>query len=200
MPKPSTADRPRRRADAERSIASIISAARDTLSTDSEASIDDIAKAAGVGRMTVYGHFRNRSELVEAALIAALRDGDQVLSGVDLSGDTREALARLLESSWSLVAQSSALLTAAQGVLPAGRVRELHSGPADRVEYLIRRGRERGEFRTDLPTMWLVNAVHYILKGAAEESRAGRLSDDEVAAVINATVQSILAIPADRDG
>lgn len=160
--------------------------------------MDDIAKAAGVGRMTVYGHFRNRSELVEAALIDALRDGEQVLSEVDLSGDTREALARLLDSSWSLVAQSSALLTAAEGVLPAGRLRELHAGPAVRVEELIRRGQDRGEFRTDLPTTWLVNAVHYILKGAAEDSRAGKIPRDQITVVINATVQSILAIPPSR--
>jgi AcrR family transcriptional regulator len=28
-------------------------------------SIGDIAKAAGVGRVTVYGHFKNRADLVQ---------------------------------------------------------------------------------------------------------------------------------------
>jgi AcrR family transcriptional regulator len=183
----------RRRADAERSIARIVSAARECLSADPNASIDDIAAAAGVGRMTLYGHFRNRRELVEAALADALRAGEEVLSDVDLDGPARDVLSRLLESSWALVAESTALLAAAQGVLPAGRIREMHAGPAKRVEGLVRRGQEEGAFRTDMPLEWLVNVVQYVLHGAAEETRAGRLRPEETGRVVIATVQSILA-------
>lgn len=182
----------RRRADAERSIARIVSAARECLSRDPNASIDDIAKAAGVGRMTLYGHFRNRKELVDAAMADAVRAGEEVLSDVDLTGPAQEALTRLLESSWSLVAESTAIVAAAQGTLPAGRIRELHAGPAQRVEDLIRRGQDEGVFRTDMPLTWLVNVVHYVLHGAAEENHAGRLKPEETAGVVIATIQSIL--------
>ena len=188
--------RPRRRADAERSIARIVAAARVALSRDPDATADDIAKAAGVGRMTLYGHFRTRPDLVEAAMADALRAGEETLGGLDLTGDARDALTRLLESSWSLVSESAALLLAAQKVLPEGRVRDLHSDAAERVEELIHRGQEQGVFRTDLSTVWLVNAVQYILHGAAEEIRAGRLTTAEAAGVVTATVQSMLAAPA----
>ncbi|OZM79950.1 TetR family transcriptional regulator [Pseudonocardia sp. MH-G8] len=191
-----TVSRPRRRADAERSIANIVSAARTCLSNDPDATTDDIAKAAGVGRMTLYGHFRTRPELVEAALVDALRAGEATLSTLDLAGDARAALTRLLESSWSLVAESAALVAAARGVLPAGRLRELHGAPAERVEELLLRGQEQGVIRIDLPIAWLVSAVHYMLKGAAEEERAGRIGSADVARVITATVQSIVAVPA----
>lgn len=191
--------RPRRRADAERSIARIVSAARDCLSRDPDATVDDIAKAAGVGRMTVYGHFRTRPELVEAALADALQAGEQRLVGVDLDGDAQQAMNRLLASSWSLVAESAALLTAAQAVLPAGRLRELHTGAADRLEQLIRRGQQQGVFRTDLPITWLVNAVHYLLNGAAEETRLGPLDPASTANVLTATVQALLATPPAND-
>ena len=187
--------RPRRRADAERSIARIVSAARECLSRDPDATVDDIAKAAGVGRMTVYGHFRTRPDLVEAALADALQAGERTLVGVDLDGDARQAMDRLLASSWSLVAESAALLTAAQAVLPAGRLRELHTGAADRVEQLIRRGQQQGLFRSDLPITWLVNAVHYLLNGAAEEARLGRLDPASTPDIVTATVQSVLAPP-----
>ncbi|MBC6470449.1 TetR/AcrR family transcriptional regulator [Actinomadura alba] len=186
---------PRRRADAERNIARVVSAARESLSSDPNASIDDIAKAAGVGRMTLYGHFRTRAELVEAALADALRAGEEALSAVDLSGDAQDALTRLLDSSWSLVAESTALLTAAQGTLPAGRIRKLHAAPARRVEELIRRGQDEGVFRTDMPIAWLVSVVHYVLQGAAEENRTKRLKTAEAARVVTATVRSILATP-----
>ncbi|WP_336211770.1 TetR/AcrR family transcriptional regulator [Nonomuraea sp. LPB2021202275-12-8] len=190
-----TAAGPRRRADAERNIARIVSAARESLGTDPHASIDDIAKAAGVGRMTLYGHFRNRAELVEAALAEALRAGEEALSAVDLGGDAQDALTRLLDSSWALVVESMSLLAAAQGTLPVGRIRELHAAPAQRVEELIRRGQDEGAFRTDLPITWLVSVVHHVMKGAAEENRAKRLKTEDVAHVVTATVLSILAAP-----
>jgi AcrR family transcriptional regulator len=188
--------RPRRRADAERSIARIVAAARTCLGRDPDATTDDIAKVAGVGRMTLYGHFPNRAELIEAALVDALRAGDELLSAIDLGGDARDALTRLIESSWALVAESAALLHAAQGVLPAGRLQELHAVPAERVERFIRRGQADGTFRTDLPTGWLVNAVHYLLHGAAQEMRAGRLETADVPHILTTSVQSLLAPPA----
>lgn len=188
----STDIRPRRRADAERSIACIVAAARTSLSEDPDATIDAIAAAAGVGRMTLYGHFKTRAELVEAALVDALRAGEETLSAVDLGGDARDALNRLLASSWALVAESAALLAAAQGVLPAGRIRDLHVGPGQRIEELIRRGQREGAFRTDLPIEWLVNVVHYVLHGAAEENRGGRIKTTDVAVVVTTTVRSLL--------
>ncbi|WP_344238573.1 TetR/AcrR family transcriptional regulator [Actinocorallia libanotica] len=191
-----TADRPRRRADAERSIARIVTAARACLSGDPNAGLDDIAKAAGVGRMTLYGHFGNRAALVEAALADALRAGEEALAAVDLTGDARQALARLLHSSWSLVAESAVLLGAAREVLPAERILELHAAPAQRVEDLVRRGQAQGVFRTDLPMTWLVNVVHHILKGAAEESRAQRLEAEDAAGIVTATALAVLALPA----
>jgi AcrR family transcriptional regulator len=191
----SVASRPRRRADAQRSIARVVAAARTCLSQNPDATTDEIAKAAGVGRMTLYGHFPNRAELVEAALVDALRVGEETLSAVDLGGDARDALTRLLESSWSLVAEAAALLQAAQGVLPAGRLRELHAAPAERVEQLIRRGQDDGVFRTDLPITWLVSAVHHLLHAAADEENTGRLDRAEVGDVVTASVQSLLAAP-----
>ncbi|GAA1595285.1 hypothetical protein GCM10009678_91650 [Actinomadura kijaniata] len=187
--------RGRRRADAERNIARIVSAARACLSSVPGATVDDIAKAAGVGRMTLYGHFRTRADLVEAALTDALRDGERTLSALDLTGDPRQAMTRLLAPSWELVAESAALLAAAEEALPAGRVRELHDEPARRMADLIRRGRRQGVFRTDLPTDWLVNVVQYILHGAAEQLRAGRLAAQDAGDVVTRTVLSVLTEP-----
>ncbi|WP_053205480.1 TetR/AcrR family transcriptional regulator [Jiangella muralis] len=189
--------RTRRRADAERSIARIVAAARELLGRDPAATIDEIAAAAGVGRMTLYGHFPNRAELVEAALVDALADGERTLSAIDLAGDPAAALDRLLASSWSLVAESSSLLAAAQEVLPPGRVRQLHGAPAARLEELIRRGQGSGAFRADLPIGWLVSASHYLLKGAAEEARAGRLDAASVPGLVTASVRALLRPPAD---
>jgi AcrR family transcriptional regulator len=194
MTPPASPSRPRR-ADAERSIARIVAAARRELGANPGASTDDVAKAAGVGRMTLYGHFRTRAELVEAALTQALEEGEGVLAGVDLGGDARAAMQRLLFASWELVAESVGLLAAADGVLPAERLRELHVRPAGRVEALIRRGQDDGAFRTDLPQTWLTSAVHMLIHGAAGEIRSGRLTADQAPGVVTASILGLLAPP-----
>ncbi|WP_214411069.1 hypothetical protein [Sphaerisporangium fuscum] len=121
-----------------------------------------------------------------------MRVGERTLSALDLSGDAGEAMTRLLASSWKLVAESAALLTAAEDVLPAGRVRELHDQPAQRMADLVRRGQRQGVFRTDLPSDWLVSVAHYILHGAADQVRAGRLAPQEAADMVTETVRSVL--------
>jgi TetR/AcrR family transcriptional repressor of mexCD-oprJ operon len=186
---------PARRADAQRSIAAILDAAIRCLSRNPEASVSEIAKAAGVGRVTVYGHFPNRADLVDAALTRAIDDGHAGLDAVDLSGDPRQALARLIDSSWQLVNQSRLLLIAAQEVLPPGRIRELHAGPAERMERLVERGRKEGAFRTDLPTTWLVAVLHSLMHSAADEINADRLTPDNAATYITATVLAAFTPP-----
>lgn len=143
--------------------------------------------------MTLYGHFRSRSELVEAALSQALGFGEQTLARVDLSGEPRHAMHRLLTASWSLVAESEDLLAAADGVVPAERLRQMHDRPAERVTTLIRRGQADGVFRTDLPLAWLTSAVHLLIKGAAGEVRAARLGTAEAPHVVSASVLGLLA-------
>ncbi len=54
------------RADARRNIAAILDAATDCLARDPDMSIAGIAAAAGVGRITLYGHFKTRAALVNA--------------------------------------------------------------------------------------------------------------------------------------
>ncbi|MGW3867651.1 TetR/AcrR family transcriptional regulator, partial [Streptomyces sp. NPDC005047] len=49
-----------RRADAQHNVAKILDAAIDCLSRSSDASVVQIAQAAGVGRVTLYGHFPSR--------------------------------------------------------------------------------------------------------------------------------------------
>lgn len=184
-----------KRADALRSIEAIVQAAAECLGSNPEASLSEIARAAGVGRVTLYAHFSSRAEVVDAAMSRAIDRGNEVLDTVDLTGDPRLALARYIEAGWHLVDQARALLAAAQRELPAGRIRELHAGPAARVETLVARGRAEGAFRTDLPIAWMVNVLHTVMHSATEEIRAGRLTPDHAADHITATVLAAFTPP-----
>jgi TetR/AcrR family transcriptional regulator, mexCD-oprJ operon repressor len=179
---------PHQRADARRNREAIIDAAVVCLGRDPDTPIGEIAREAGLGRVTLYGHFATRVELVDAALVRALEQGEAVLTSVDLTGDPQQALRRLIESSWELLERSRALLVAAQNVLPPGRIRTLHAKPAERVLDLVTRGQSEGVFRTDLPASWLVATLHSVMHGAADEVNAGRLAATDAAGYITATV------------
>ncbi|WP_432043742.1 TetR/AcrR family transcriptional regulator [Streptomyces cadmiisoli] len=184
-----------KRADALRSIEAIVQAASECLGRNPEASLSEIARAAGVGRVTLYGHFASRAEVVDAAMSRALDRGNEVLDTVDMTGDPRLALARYIEAGWHLVDEARALLAAAQRELSAGRILELHAGPAARVEALVACGRAEGVFRTDLPVAWMVNVLHAVMHSAAEEIRAGRLTSEHAAGHITATVLAAFTPP-----
>ncbi|WP_027940572.1 TetR/AcrR family transcriptional regulator [Amycolatopsis taiwanensis] len=184
------------RADAQRNRAAILQATVDTLRKDPDASVAQIAAEAGVGRMTLYGHFPTRPELIEAALIDSLDRGDAVLRDVDLEGDVREAFSRLITVSWVLVDQSRALLAAAQKELPPGRIRELHEKAEATHRDLLERGQREGAFRTDLPVSWLLTTTHVVIHGAADEIAAGRLTSEDAPRFIDTTLQAAFANPA----
>ncbi|MET7328413.1 TetR/AcrR family transcriptional regulator [Nonomuraea sp. NPDC005650] len=184
---------PARRADAERNIAAILEAGTRLLSADPTASVADIAKAAGVGRVTLYGHFASREALVDAVLDHAVDTAEAVLADDSIeTAPAPEAMARLLRSSWEVLDRHRRLFLAADRVLATERIREHHEKPLRRVERLIVRGQREGGFRTDLPPAWLVTTFFSIIHSAAQEREAGRLAPDEVEPVLVKTMLSLL--------
>jgi len=184
-----------KRSDARRNIAAIQDAALTCLTRDPQASMAHIAQAAGVGRVTLYGHFGTRAELLHAVFARTLREAHQALSTVDLTGDARDALTRLVTASWRIIDQCRSLLHAAERELPAEHIRTMHDQPLRRVQELIQRGQRDGVFRTDLPALWLVAIFYNIVHGAAGEVTAGRLEVGDAAQMINAVLLAAYTPP-----
>lgn len=176
------------RADARRNVAAILQAAQDCLVHDPEATVAQIAKAAGVGRVTLYGHFPTRADLVDAAFQQATADAGAILGAVDMSGEPTAALTRFVTASWQVIHRFRALHTAAQRELPADRIRAHHDQHLDRLTGLVERGREAGAFRTDVPAHWLVTVAYTLMHAAADESSEGRLADADAEHAILATL------------
>jgi AcrR family transcriptional regulator len=186
-----------RRADARRNIEAILDAAERCLAADPDASMSNIASEAGLGRVTVYGHFKTRAELIEIVARRVLEDANEVLSDVDLTGDAPDALARLVEASWKVTIRSGSLVVAAEKALPPHVVREAHAGALeDRVHNFLAGAQRAGAFRTDLSTQWLVAMFHATLHAAANEIDAGRLNADVATGVITATLLGAYRRPA----
>jgi TetR/AcrR family transcriptional regulator, mexCD-oprJ operon repressor len=191
---------PRRRADAERNIAAILDAGLACFSRNADANMADVARAAGVGRVTLYRHFPSREALIDSVLAHAISQADTALEAVAVDdGPAPAALARLIHSSWRIVDHHRSLLAAAQRNLPPARIRHHHDQAMARVERLIARGQNEGDFRTDLPRPWLVATFYSVLHGSAEEVDAGRLDPNQVPGILTATLLAAFAAPgADR--
>jgi TetR/AcrR family transcriptional regulator, mexCD-oprJ operon repressor len=196
---PATDRQPRRRADAERNIAAILDAGLACFSRNAEASLIDVARAAGVGRVTLYRHFPTREALVDAVLAHAISRANTALEAVAVDdGPTPEALGRLIHSSWQIVDHHRSLLAAAQRDLPPARIRHHHDQAIARVERLIGRGQREGDFRADLPRPWLVATFYSVLHGAAEEVDVGRLDPAKAPEILTATLLAAFTAQATR--
>jgi TetR/AcrR family transcriptional repressor of mexCD-oprJ operon len=186
------------RADARRNVAAILDAALLCLTREPDASVGEIAQAAGVGRVTLYGHFKTRAELIDAVLARTIAHADTMLRTTDTTGDPRDALTRLVTASWQIVNQFRSVLRAAQRELPAERIRGTHDRILRRVQTLIERGQRAGVFRTDLPKNWLVTTAFSLMHAAAEDTDAGRLDADDAARIITATLLAAYTPPGQR--
>ncbi len=176
------------RADAQRNAATILDTALECLARDPEMTIAEIATAAGVGRITLYGHYKTRAELVDAVLVTTIERANEALDATDTTGDPSQALSRLVASSWQIVHQFRNILIAAQRELPAERVRGVHDRILRRVQTLIERGQRSGDFRTDLPRQWLITTAFSLMHAAAEDVVAGRIKAADAAGLISDTL------------
>lgn len=167
------------RADALRNRQAVLDAALRLFRTDPAATAAQVAVAAGVGRVTLYGHFATRDDLVEAALGEAMRRAARAVAALDVTGEPVAALDRLVAGSWQVLADGYGAVEAACRVLPADRVAEQHDAVLDTLREVLDRGRSAGVFRTDLPRDWLVGCVSALVHEAGARVAAG-----EVAAVV----------------
>ncbi|WP_448811462.1 TetR/AcrR family transcriptional regulator [Agromyces bauzanensis] len=180
------------RSDALRNRDAILDAAVQCLSDDPGASMADIAKAAGLVRVTVYGHFSSREELVAAVLIRTIDRSEAELAEIDLGGDPVAALDRLVRRSWRIVDTFHRLIGAAEEALSNERIMAHHAEPMARVQALIERGQREGSMRCDLGAEWLTSCFTALLHTAAAELRAGRLAEADADRVVASTVVSLV--------
>lgn len=184
--------RQQRRADAERSIAAILDAAIRVLATRPDASIGEIADAAGVTRQTVYAHFPSRDALLNAVIDHVTAEMTAAIDAAELdAGPPADALVRYLTTSWRTLERYPLLLHVSPPQASDHADPDRLSPILDRLERLVTRGKRDGTFDTDLPTSWLVAATIALAHTAGEEVGAGRMTS---AGAIDALQDSVLRL------
>jgi AcrR family transcriptional regulator len=158
--------RPSKRADARRNYDKLVAAAREAFTEkDSSASLEEIARRAGVGIGTLYRHFPTRTDLIEAVYVeeveALCRSADDVRDAPPW-----DALVGWLHRFIGYVATKHALAEELFAV--ADRDSEIFK--TCRVAFygagepLLRRAQEAGEVRPDVSIDDVVKMVGGIAK------------------------------------
>ncbi|WP_460775409.1 TetR/AcrR family transcriptional regulator [Microbacterium sp. GXF7504] len=151
-----TPTRPRRDAVANR--AALLTAARRVVAQDPAASMDAIARAAGLSRRAVYGHFADRDALLSELIRTGADRFNAIAAQLD-DTDAPTALARLAVRLWREAAQvrfaASLALDETHLAETAAALRPLR----ERVLAIVRAGQDAGSIRTDLEAPLLARLI-----------------------------------------
>jgi AcrR family transcriptional regulator len=180
--------RPRRRADAERSVARILDAAVDALASDPEASMAEIARRADVVRATIYVHFPSRDALIDAVTQRAITEATATIEAAEPErGDAADALRRVVASAWRTLERYHALV-ALNTRLPHAELHARHRPVLAILEPLVERGRRDGSFRSDVTAAWHLSMIMALIHAASAELQAGSVPEQDAEAALVATV------------
>lgn len=163
------------RADARRNRECLLAAARDLFSEGERASLEQVAKAAGVGVGTAYRHFPTRNDLVEAVYrsgAAALVEAADELTA-ELPAD--EALGRWTDRLLAFAATKRGMSDALGELIASGSdIKEsTRSQMVSAVATILEAGAKDGTLRTDVDAESVVDALSgmFMIKDSPEKAR-----------------------------
>jgi AcrR family transcriptional regulator len=168
------------RADAQRNRERLLDAAVRAFSHDgADATLDAIAKDAGVGIGTLYRHFPTREALIEAAYrneLARLCDSvDELLAAQPPDEALRAWMDRFVDYMATKRGMSDALrVVIASGVNPYAQSRDLLTAA---ITALLAAGAAAGTLRSDTQPGDVLVGLGGVAMAASERDEAGRLLD-----------------------
>ncbi|TPQ15488.1 TetR/AcrR family transcriptional regulator [Streptomyces sporangiiformans] len=203
MPKPVAREPLRRNSRSNR--ARILATARLELGRNPDITLEELARAAGVVRRTLFGHFPGRAALLEAlaeeasdTLRSAMEAGAKPTEPEpELAPESAErALAHFVVAMWPVGDRYRMLLSLARRDLGAERVAEILAPARDEVTAILERGQRDGVFHTLLPPAALSAGLEGMLLALLESVNIGALEDDGTRAAVVALVAA--GVPEER--
>ncbi|NGN68707.1 TetR/AcrR family transcriptional regulator [Streptomyces sp. A7024] len=160
------------RADARRNYERLLIEARVAfLERGTDASLEDIARSAGVGIGTLYRHFPDRFALMEAVFQGEVDTLEAEAAA--LAGAERGPFDALLAWVRAYVTWVGTFRGVATALLHEGRMANCHTQLTSTAEKLVVRAQEAGELHPDATTrdvLRLANAISYAAEKAAQKT------------------------------
>ncbi|OXS31281.1 TetR family transcriptional regulator [Streptomyces sp. XY006] len=152
----------------------VLRSAAALLTRKSTATMDEVAKAAGISRATLHRQFAGRDALVRALESLGIAECEAALDAARLDeGTASDAVRRLVGAIEPAAGLLAFLYTENQ--LFEGE--EQNAGWAlidERISAVFRRGQLDGEFRIDLTPAWLTEALYGLLASGAWLVQSGK--------------------------
>ncbi|WP_055530774.1 TetR/AcrR family transcriptional regulator [Streptomyces graminilatus] len=187
---PSRADANRRR---------ILDIALAELLRDPDASMDQIARAAGVVRRTVYGHFPSREALISTLLDGAVEAvAAAYAEGRAGAGDPAECVARTTLAVWRVADRYRILVGLAQRSVTVQGIRDRFTPVREACVEVLRQGLEEGVFSSPLPAPALAYMHEQMLFALMEAVNDGLLAAAEAGSSAAVTLLSTAGVPVSR--
>lgn len=152
----------------------LLRAAADFLGRRPNATVDEIAAAAGVSRATLHRHFAGKPALMAALDDLAISEMRTAVDAARLDeGSAADALRRLVTACRPVSPYLALLYSQSQDV--DGDLSIKGWAEADgAITALFERGQRAGEFRPDLTAAWLTEALYSLVAGAGWCIQVGR--------------------------
>ncbi|MFB7373087.1 TetR/AcrR family transcriptional regulator [Streptomyces sp. NPDC056222] len=177
------------RSNARSNRARILATARQELGRNPDLTLEELARASGVVRRTLYGHFPGRTALLEALADEASEALDSALATAARPEEPAEqALAHFVFSMWSLGDRYRFLLSLARRDLGSDRVAEVLAPARSEATAILERGQRDGAFHTLLPPAVLSAGLEAMTVALLEEVTSGELEDDGTRAAVSTLV------------
>jgi AcrR family transcriptional regulator len=156
--------------------AHVLRSAAALLTRKSTATMDEVAKAAGISRATLHRQFAGRDALVRALEELGIQECEAALEAGRLDeGSAREAVRRLVKELESAAGLLAFLYTENQ-LFEGEEQNEGWARLDARISALFRRGQQSGEFRIDLTPAWLTEALYGLIASGAWAVTEGRVA------------------------
>jgi len=171
----------------------ILATARRELGQNPDITLEELARASGVVRRTLFGHFPGREALLEALAeeaSEALRDAlpaDPAPSDA-VAEPAERSFARFVLSMWTVGDRYRLLLALARRDLGQERVTEILAPARRAATTILDRGQRDGVFHTQLPPAVLSAGLEAMTIALLEEVNSGELEDDGNRAAVAALI------------
>src|SRR4051794_7451279 len=178
------------RADARRNYDRLLEAAQEAVDERGfEASLDDIAKRAGVGSGTLYRHFPTRMALMEAAVPTRMRELIDRARRLAAEAGPEESLAGWLTSVLDHINRNRGLSTALKSALDADGhfMEQCHRLMRDSADAVVTRAQAAGVLRVDVSSVDLMRLVNGVAQ--ATESLPDR--DDQAQRLLGVVIDGL---------
>jgi AcrR family transcriptional regulator len=180
------------RADAERTVRTILEAAERVLTRDPAATMEEIAAAAGVARTTVHRRFSTREALIASLGGWASR---QLEAAVDEARpDTAPPLVALYQATANVLrVKFSWGFSMGTALAKGGEVEEIQCRMLDTCDRLFRRLRDSGALRADVDPVWARRVYYALIHEACQDvgAESGPDADTLATQLINTLLRGV---------